>query len=467
MIGYQCAQLRHPIAFDDAKTMTGVTLNTGVNKYGPYRHTFNGCTVTRRLGPTGVPRRGNLELSGCHDKAIRAVDKLTEYAKEGFEEVCAMEAPFSGKPYPCKFKEPDQYRRPTAERIRYAPVIVKDKTTDEKIDAIRKKVKSLTIKGGEYTGRFFLKSAGGHWLLNVDKNAERQSHRAALESKWEQQADALLASTNAGIFMCISCCELPAAEDSFLLCRSCVIKLAMNYNSSAQENDDSDGEDSFDFNHIQNRKNRGLQNDGKQKLRQHTNKRGTKCPCCREEVAFIYVCLRCEKVKLCAACKLLHDEHALSDGWTEIGNWVPDKKLMSTLLYPSLDEGYSVEGRPLREEELAHILAVKYPGFTNKTTVIAGEEYLSLAYREARKHAAMLVGHYIFKKTFTALGKMLGEKTDTVKKFCTRARHDYWTVMLKKPIPTEAQTALSSYMLRDLYPRYVTEGMQVLVGRGY
>lgn len=468
--GFQGARLQQPITVDDAKLVSGVTLNTGVNRYGPYQHAFTGCTVTRRLGRTGVPQRGDADLSKCEDDMLRTVEKLREYAKEGCMEVSVMEAPFSGKPYPEKCKQPDKTR-----------FFMPSEIWIENSKTVLTSVRRIALTGGEYAGRKFRKSSKvgmeGKWVLTVDKNAKRQSRRDALASRWEKvekQADTLLASDNAGIFMCVCCGEFPVDEDSFLLCSRCVrsLKIAATQESSTEENDDSDKHsDSEDHNHSQNRKNRGLQNDGKQKLHQHTRKRGRKCQRCRKDCESIYVCLTCEKVKLCVYCKLLH-EHPVSDGWTEIEHWIPDKKLMSTDPYQAFTEGYrhcaDTQDRPLTEEELAHILAVKYPNFTKQTTLIAGEEYLSLAYRNARIAAAMLVGHYIFKKTFTALGKMLGKKTDTVKKFCVRARSDYWTVMLRQPVPTEVQTALSSYMLRDLYPRYLTEGMLVRQGRrGY
>ena len=121
------------------------------------------------------------------------------------------------------------------------------------------------------------------------------------------------------------------------------------------------------------------------------------------------------------------------------------------LMPVSLAELYSDPNRPLLDYELALLLAVKYPGFTNRN---------SLAYLKAQRAAAQIAAHFLFQRKFAEITRMIPLTTvDAVRKFCERVHADHAKYLQQSRgyRPEEATTALRSRMLDSLYaPALIT-----------
>lgn len=197
---------------------------------------------------------------------------------------------------------------------------------------------------------------------------------------------------------------------------------------------------------------------------------GPCCVCCMEDLRDGFLlCPDCETaptvVHECLGEPLEFNEYHLprnakrfrvsknrkDNGFQDAANYKKNPSLLSDNRYVSPSEPYTDGGRPLLEHELSWILAVKYPGFTRPG---------SLEYKKAQRAAAQLAGHFIFKRTFAEITRTVPMTTEeSVRKLCLRAREDYWAKYVRSGrMPVEAVAAMTTGMLRRLYPPSLTDG---------
>ena len=434
------ARLREPLNINTDTLFSGATTFVVVNRFGTFQKTFRGCESTcwppvDNQMPTGVPRRGFQEQSDCHDTALA-------YAEVA--ERSPSEAPFSGKSYPNKCARPAMAFTPsgfTFQGVASSPSW------------------SIVVLSGEHKDKQFLPlpalcdNGKAIWILK-DRKTKKELKKLCKNYSPAELETVPVPTPHGGSFLCISCGQ--SEPEDFLLCKECFFG---DPNESLQVSDD-EHLDGFDFSReaAVNRKDNGLQDDGDQTMRTVLSRKTTKCPMCQQEKPErIYVCLTCERVALCIDCRAQH-EHPQSDGWCNLKRWKPSRRLKSTEHYPPLDEGRTEETRPLDEMELAWILAKKYPGFTNKYNGCSEE--LSTAYQKARLATVQLAGHYLLNKSFEDIARITGKETEAVKKFCHRARTDYFEKFVRQPMPDEVRISSASGMLRELYPASVSTGTQ-------
>jgi hypothetical protein len=129
-----------------------------------------------------------------------------------------------------------------------------------------------------------------------------------------------------------------------------------------------------------------------------------------------------------------------------------DEQASAAFQYPMLDTPLTDAARALEETELAWILSTKCEGWTIRN---------SDAYKKAQRVAAQLAGHYVLGKPFGEVARIVGKEKKAVNKFCVRSREEYFKKLVRNPMPEEVRTALSSGMLRELYPPAVTTGYLV------
>lgn len=123
-------------------------------------------------------------------------------------------------------------------------------------------------------------------------------------------------------------------------------------------------------------------------------------------------------------------------------------------------ELYTGRRRMFLDYELAWLLAVKFSGFTERTTP---------AYIHARSYVAQLAAYFIFRHSFEAIARFVPmsptDRTtteDSVRKLCQRA-HGYLEAAIKKNgglMPDEARAALRSGMFNSLYSPTLILGHQ-------
>jgi hypothetical protein len=121
--------------------------------------------------------------------------------------------------------------------------------------------------------------------------------------------------------------------------------------------------------------------------------------------------------------------------------------------YFSPDHAFTDEERPLLENELATILAVKYAGFTVRN---------SAPFKKAQRATALLVCRFVFEYRFADIALIMpniNEKAAT--KFCQRARSSYWERYVREAMPEEARTAINFGLLRSIYPQNLNAGYMV------
>jgi ribosomal protein L37AE/L43A len=139
------------------------------------------------------------------------------------------------------------------------------------------------------------------------------------------------------------------------------------------------------------------------------------------------------------------------DGFQDAENY---KRKQPESVPVSLPELYSHADRPLLDYELALLLAVKYPKFTQRN---------SPAYLKAQRAAAQLAAHFLFQRTFAEITHMIPQTTeDAVRKFCRRAHADFAKYLrsCQGRIPEEAVAALRSGMLTSLFAPALVKGHQ-------
>lgn len=128
------------------------------------------------------------------------------------------------------------------------------------------------------------------------------------------------------------------------------------------------------------------------------------------------------------------------------------KRTQPQHLSVSLAEMYGQSDRPLLDYELALILAVKYPKFTQRNT---------LSYLKAQRAAAQLSARFLFKRSFAEITRLVPHtKENAVRMYCERAHADFAKYLrdCRGKFPEEARFALRSRMLDSLYAPALIQG---------
>jgi hypothetical protein len=388
----------------------GSGLGAGVTACEPYAAHIDPERMTTRPARTfGAP-----QINAAHDLFLEAIFPRTDSAlhlelREGLLERTQPE------PYPENCKRQD---------IAFTPSQIAFNATHFPA------AYTVRVESGPHAGNSFTHSRR-HWLMVVDCDCPasagtrghshhtcRPSQKKRLgESKaLDNQADAiakLLPTESDGNLRCIACGKNEIDADGFLLCFWCNTQGIQDFLVDGKHLD-------FGMETLRAslRKNRRFQDDSEAEKVSHYPLLDT--PVSAGRVTEIK-----EKAQKLARKKNLREE-----------------QITKTML--------SNAARPLDEMELACILSVKCgAGWTVRN---------SKQWKKAQRVAAQLAGHYIFGKTCGEIAKIVGKEEKAVTKFCERSRVEYFTKLVRGPVPEEARAALARGILRELYPPAVTSG---------
>jgi ribosomal protein L37AE/L43A len=259
---------------------------------------------------------------------------------------------------------------------------------------------------------------GTVWLIARCTTRIEKAKRRSWHAKAERLTLKQLASQK---LVCVQCGENTVERfgEGFVLCDICETAPAVIAHGWKQD----DWNEHFDFNGTSNPKDHGFQDAERRKMERKKRKQENLKPNITHLAQLRYV-------------SPATPYHSLSE-----------------YELPRVDrERFWERARPLLEDELAWILAVKYPGFTNRN---------SPAYLKAQRAAAQLAAHFIFGRGFAEIVRMVPVSSrSNAEKLCKAVRADYMKYVRQHRghRPEEASRAIRSGMLRSLYAPALTTG---------
>jgi hypothetical protein len=275
----------------------------------------------------------------------------------------------------------------------------------------------LRVDSGEHTGKHFTHSKSPkHWILLVDRETKKK--RLARSKVLDNQADTfvkLLPVVSDGKLRCVACGERDIDADGFVLSFICNTKGIQNFLVGRQHLDFG-----LETQRASLRKDSGFQDDSEAEKVFHYPLLDT--PMTAEQITEIRV----------GAHTIARRKNFSRD---------EEEQFAVTMIRSA--------ARPLEERELACILSVKCKGWTARN---------SKTWKKAQLVAAQLASHFIFGKSFGEIAKIVGKEEEAVRKLCVRHREEYFSKLVRGPMPEEARAAMARGILRELYPSAVTSG---------